>query len=446
MTVTLSTPSTTATLSYSSPEQPLPLHLYVAFLGIDWADRKHDIALRAAGSDDVELTVIEHTPEALDQWAAALQRRFNGPIAIAVELNRGPLINALMKYSCFTIFPVPPARLASYRSAFSSSGAKDDPADAELILDYLQKHTDQLRPFAPEDDETRKLRLFCENRRNLIELQIKLSNRLTSALKLYFPQVLAWLLCIRAPIACAFLKKWLTLEAFQRAKPATIRNFFHAHNSRSQERIDRIINERRIAVPLTTDAVVIEAASLDVMAMINQLKPLAEAIAELEAQINALFDKHPDAAIFKSFPGAGEALAPRLLVAMGTDRGRYSSPAEVQSFSGIAPVTIRSGRTTDRVRRRYACPTFMKQSFHEFAMHTLQRSDWARAYYDQLRARGAKHQAAVRALAYKWIRIIFACWRDRVPYDEAHYMQALRNAGSPLVSLCPSPCEEAVTN
>ena len=203
---------------------------FVALIGIDWADRKHDVALRAVGTDRVELDQIDHTPEALDAWATALRERFAGPVAVVVELTRGPLINALQKYEFITIFPLPPARLASYRGSVTSSGAKDDPTDAQLALDYLEKHGDNLRAWVPEEPRTRELSMLCESRRKFVALRTRLSNRLTSSLKLYFPQALEWLDDLTTPLACDFLLRWPTLEALQQAKPQTIRKFFYAHS------------------------------------------------------------------------------------------------------------------------------------------------------------------------------------------------------------------------
>jgi transposase len=136
---------------------------------------------------------------------------------------------------------------------------------------------------------------------------------------------------------------------------------------------------------------------------------------------------------FQSLPGAGAALAPRWVAFFGTDRERYHSAKEVACFSGIAPVRERSGKR-DWIHFRYACPKFLRQTFHEWASHSMGYSEWARAYYDQQRADGSGHHAAVRALAFKWIRILFRCWKDRKPYDEQTYLAALRRRGSPLVA------------
>jgi transposase IS116/IS110/IS902 family protein len=126
-------------------------------------------------------------------------------------------------------------------------------------------------------------------------------------------------------------------------------------------------------------------------------------------------------------------LAPRLLAALGSQRDRYASADEVQKYGGIAPVTETSGKKK-WVHFRWAASKFLRQSFHEWAGHTIGHSIWARAYYQRQRERGKEHHAAVRSLAFKWIRIVFRCWQDRVAYDEARYLKALAKRGSHLTS------------
>jgi hypothetical protein len=131
-------------------------------------------------------------------------------------------------------------------------------------------------------------------------------------------------------------------------------------------------------------------------------------------------------------------MAPRLLAVFGSQRDRYGSAEEVQVYSGIAPVLERSGKMK-WVHFRWACPKFLRQSFHEWAGHSIVKSAWARAYYQQSRSQGQDHHAAVRALAFKWIRILFRCWKDRVAYDEKKYLAALAKRGSPLSALLVVP-------
>jgi hypothetical protein len=168
------------------------------------------------------------------------------------------------------------------------------------------------------------------------------------------------------------------------------------------ERITQISN----AVPLTSDVAIIEPLSLSVQTYAEQMRLLIRAVQDFDRRIAELFAQHADHDLFDSFPGAGQVCAPRLAAAFGTDRSRWESAVEMQSHSGIAPVTERSGKSL-WIHHRLACPKFMKQTFHEFADQSIRFSKWARAYYDLLRDRGKDHHAALRALAYKWIRILF---------------------------------------
>jgi len=170
---------------------------------------------------------------------------------------------------------------------------------------------------------------------------------------------------------------------------------------------------------------------MKVRALVAQIPLLTAAIHEYDLKITVLFDEHDDSTLFGSFPGAGASLAPRLLAAFGRDRGRFEFAAEMQQLAGIAPVTEKSG-TGIWIHWRLACSKFLRQTFQEFAGCSIAQSEWARAEYDLLRKRGKSHHAALRALAFKWIRIIFRCWKDKTTYDEAKYCSALKLRRSPL--------------
>jgi transposase len=393
----------------------------VAYIGLDWADERHSVHLQSADGT-VEHLELEQKPAVLHEWVAQLQRRFGGgKMAVALEQRKGAVIHALLMYDCFVLYPINPKALARYREAFRTSGAKDDPVDSELLLDLVVRHRDKLRAWVPDTVESRTLQALCEQRRKLVNQRVALTNRLTSLLKQYFPQALEWVGDLASVQACDFLTQWPTLAALQRARPRTIRQFYRAHNCRKADVIEARLAAIASARPLTTDAAVIEPLSLSVIT----------AIQTFDDRIAQVFAAHADHHVFTSFPGAGDVCAPRLAAAFGTDRSRWDSAAELQAHSGIAPVTERSGKTR-WVHHRLACPKFVKQTFHEFADQSIRFSRWARAYYDQQRARGNDHHAALRALAYKWIRILFRCWHERRPYDEDTYIDALRRRGSPL--------------
>jgi transposase len=407
---------------------------FAAFVGIDWADRKHDVCLLPAGASQPEFSVLPHRPEAIAQWAEQLRQRFAGArIAVCLELAKGPLVYALQRYAFLILFPVNPTTLAKYRQTFHVSGAKDDPSDAQLALDLLMTHPERLTRLEPQSGPMRLLQQLVEQRRALVDDVRRLTNRITDALKQFFPQVLEWFQDKDTVVFCDFLTRWPTLKHAQRARQARLSAFFHEHNVRYPHIIDKRIQAIYAATALTSDAAVIEPNRLVVEALVQQLRVLLQAVARFDREIAQLAPTLPDYALFASFPGAGPVFAPRLLAALGEQRSRYASAAQVQQYTGIAPVTERSGNKS-WVHWRLRCPKFLRQTFVEWAALSIPHCYWAKAYYEQQRERGASHQAAVRALAFKWIRIVYRCWQDRTPYDEATYLNALKRRGSPLLN------------
>jgi transposase len=406
---------------------------FAAIIGLDWADAKHDICLQCAGTEQREFAILEHRPETIDAWACALRQRFMGqPIAVALELDKGPIVAALRQHDCFVLFPINPSTLAKYRETWTVSGAKDDPTDAELALELVSKHPERFKPLNPQSPAMRALEQLVEQRRTLVDDQTRITNRLGSALKNYFPQPLQWFNDKDTTIFCDFLTRWPTLKAVKLARRATLERFFREHHVRYPNVIEQRIQAIHDATPLTTDEGVIAPYSLLVQALVAQLRATLMAIKTFSQEIDKRAHAHPDFAIFDSFPAAGSVFAPRLLTAFGEQRERYADAAEVQKYSGIAPVTKRSGNM-HWVHWRWQCPTFLRQTFVEWAAQTIPHSFWARAFYQQQREKGNSHQAAVRALAFKWIRILFRCWQNKTPYDGSAYLSNLQQRGSPLI-------------
>jgi transposase len=331
------------------------------------------------------------------------------------------------------VYPIHPRAAAQFRAALYPSGAKDDPVDADLLLDLLAHHRAHLRPLRPDTEQTRLVQHLVEARRKLVNEKTRQVLRLTDKLKIYFPQVLDWFGKVDSPLVGDLLQRWPTLEDLQKARPATLRSFWTRHNCRSQEAMDERLKKIPQAVPAIRDAAVIQSAVEMTQTLVELIATLRQGISKIEGRIEQVSRAHPDFAIFDSFPGAGPALAPRLLAAFGSLRERYATAADMQKFSGIAPVLERSGKSV-WVHSRWACPRFLRQTFHEWAGHSIGFCDWARVYYERQIQAGKGHHAAVRALAFKWIRIAFRCWQDGVPYDDARYIASLRRRGSPLAA------------
>ncbi|MEI7538836.1 MAG: transposase [Comamonadaceae bacterium] len=406
---------------------------FAAFIAIDWGDEKHAVALRVAGQTQTEHTTLEQKPEALTEWIAGLRQRFAGAtVAIILEQKRGALLYALQPHEHLVLFPVNPQMSAKFRQAFYPSGAKDDPTDADLQLDILLQHRDRLTAWRPADVTTRQLSLLVQSRRRFVADQVRVTNRLRDALKSYFPQALELAgEDLTSPMACAFLQKWPALEALQQVKPAALRKFYYAHHSRSEELIAQRLQLQAQAQPLTTDPAIIAAQSLLVQSLAQELATLNPVLARYEKQIAKLFVAHTDHDLWDSFPGAGPALGPRLAVAWGTQRDRFPDPQAMPCFSGIAPVKEASGKQL-WIHVRWACPKFQRQTFHEMAKCSLTACAWALCYYQMQIERGKGRQAAIRALAFKWQRIMWRCWQDHTPYDDAKYVASLKRSASDL--------------
>lgn len=401
-----------------------PEPVWAAFVALDWGSQRHAWILQPATDGKREAGFVDNTPEAIAVWAAQLRQRFDGqPIAVALEQKRGSVVNLLLPYAHLMLFPVPASMSASYRKTFVPSGAKDDPSDAAWILDLLVRHRDRLRRLDADDPNTRLLLMLVEDRRQLVEDKISLTQRLQACLQQYFPQLPRWF-DVTTELVADLLQRWPDLQHLQRCHDGTLRAFFRRHHS-GEDRIRERMGAIRAAVPATDDPAALEAGAMKARHLTESIAALRAQIKRLERRRDELVAVHPDAPIFASFPGAGDATVPRLIAAFGTRRERYQSASEVECDGGIAPVYIRSGKIC-RVSMRRACQKFTRQTFHEFAGQTIPWCPWAKAFYQTHCHKPEQHHAAVRALAFKWIRILFRCWKDRKPYDEQLFLTSLR--------------------
>jgi transposase len=360
---------------------------FAALIGLDWGDAEHALALQDVASGKTETSTLAHSPETVLAWLQSLEKRFGSrPVAIALETSKGPLIHMFLNVPWLTVFPIHPATSTRIRKAFAPSGAKDDIPDAQVLLQLLVHYRDKLRPLLSEDVPTRRLAGLCEIRRKSVDQRTGLTNELRSVLKAYFPQALDLVgQRLDSPMALDLLQRWPDLISLKSARPATLKAFYHRHNVRRPEAIQERLELIRQAQALTTDEVIVAVAFRQVQRLIQQLQVLQEHIAEDEKLIQEAFRQHPEAALFRDLPGAGKTLAPRLLVAFGTDRSRYESASQLQRYCGVAPVKEKScGRIW--VHWRWNAPWFLRQTFIEWAGQTVLYSPGPRPITNSKRA------------------------------------------------------------
>lgn len=414
-----------------TPAAPAPAPI-TCWIGLDWADKKHCLAVRAPGQPP-QTHFVEQQPAALDEFILQLRAQHpQGRLGVCLEQSRGPVLYALLKYDFLALYPVNPRALADFRRAFAVSGAKDDPGDADLLAEMGQKHHERLRPLAVEDEATRQLRLLVEGRRTVVEDRTGLVNRLGAALKCYYPLALDLVgEDLACPMALEFLRRWPNLAKLQAAKPGVVRAFFYAHHSRSEEKIQERLAAIKKAVALTSDPALLGPLQLQAQGLGRQMAAVQKSVAAYDEQIRVVFAGHSEAWLFRELPGAGPVLAPRLAAAFGTMRSNFETAGDLLSLSGVAPVRKQSGQQ-QTVHFRYARPKFLHQSLVEFAKCSVGRCEWARLLYEEQRRTGQSKWGALRVLALKWVRILWRCWRDRVAYDETKYLRSLQKRGVKL--------------
>jgi transposase len=411
----------------------IPAAEFAAYVGLDWGDRKHALAWTTDTVKTAPQTgTLANSPEVLHAWLQELGQRFAGrPVALAVETSRGPLIHLFGAYPWLTIYPIHPATSARYRAAFKPSGAKDDLPDALLLLELVRDLRHKLRPLQLADDPTRQLAALVELRRDLVDRRTQALLQLVALLKSYFPQAAELVgQDLTSRLALAFLRRWPDPLALKAARSGTLKSFYYQHSVRSEALVTQRLALVQQLRPLTTDEVVLMPARLHLAALLEQLRTLAKHIDLVEQKSHTLFREHSEAYLFRELPGAGKALQPRLLVAFGEDRSLYPDPGSLQKYGGLAPVVERSGRQA-WVHWRWHAPRFLRQTFVEWAGQTVVYSAWAKEYYQHMKAKGKSHHVILRALAFKWIRILWKCWQTRTPYDEARYLKQLLARRSP---------------
>jgi len=408
---------------------------FAALIGLDWGDRQHALALREAGAATTETSTLDHSAENVRAWLKQIEQRFGGqPVALALETSQGPLIHLFFDVPWLTLYPIHPATSARIRKAFTPSGAKDDTPDAQVLLSLLVHHREHLRPLQPEDALTRRLQTLCQLRRKSVDQRTQISNQLRAALKGYYPQALELVgETLHSPLALDFLRRWPDLIELKAARPSTLKVFYHRHNLRRPEAVAGRLQRIKAAVALTTDETIVALGRREVARLIELVAVLQKHIHQDEELIREALAGHPEAELFRDLPGAGPMLAPRLLVAFGTDRSRYPNASAMQRYSGVAPVKEKSGGRV-WVHWRWNAPRFLRQTLIEWAGQTVMFCDWARAYYEQQKKRGKRHWAILRSLAFIWLRILWKCWQTRTPYHEATYLAALCRRGSKLIS------------
>jgi len=397
---------------------PFALPDALFFTGIDWAAETHAVCvLDAAGKIAAEF-VIEHSADGIARLIRRLARYGEaGEMPVAIERPDGRLVDLLLEAG-HPVVPVKPNAIKTWRDGEVLSGAKSDAGDAAVIAEYLRLRAHKLTVVTPYCDQTRALRTVVRTRGDLVEMRVAATNQLAALLDAHWPGAKAIFADVESPISLEFLTCYPTPAAAAHLGEKRMAAFCAKHSYSGRRTAAELLTRLRSAPAGALGEALTEAIRDTVLAAVAVLAALNASVKNLDRSTAAHLGEHPDSAIFTSLPRSGQVNAAQVLAEWGDARPAYEHPDSVAALAGVTPVTSQSGKHR-AVHFRWACNKRFRVAITTFADNSRHASPWAAKIYNDARASGKDHPHAVRVLARAWIRVIWRCWLDGVPYDPA---------------------------
>jgi transposase len=395
------------------------------FVGIDWAAATHAVCVLDETGRRVAAFTVEHSAAGLTDLTRRLARLGDpDTMPIGIERPDGRIVDVLLEAG-HPVVPVKPNAIKTWRDGEVLSGAKSDAGDAEVIAEYLRLRHHRLHLATPYSAETKALRTVVRTRGDLVDMRVAATNQLSALLDAHWPGAKAVFADVESPIALEFLTRFPTARHAQHLGAKRLTAFCAKHGYSGRRSGEQLLARLRDAPTGTLDETICEAVRDAVTALVTVLKALNTALKDIGRSVGAHLGEHPDAEIFTSLPRSGQINAAQMLAEWGDCRQAYAGPDSVAALAGVTPVTKESGKHR-AVHFRWACNKRFRVAITTFADNSRHASPWAARVYADARARGHDHPHAIRVLARAWIRVIWRCWSDRVPYDPARHGNAAR--------------------
>jgi len=389
------------------------------FVGVDWAEAHHDVHVE--GEDGKRLCGgrLPEGIEGIARFHELVGAHVENPddVVIGIETDRGLFVSALVATG-YQVFAVNPMSTSRYRDRHSTSGAKSDPGDAKVLADMVRTDRHNHRPVAGDSESVEALKVLARAHQSMIWSRRRQINALRSTLREFYPAALT---------AFDDLANTDALEVLKVAPTPTLGIGLSVSKIASalrrggrQRRIDGRAAEIQGALrspQLHGSTVVASAMGASVRSSVAVIATMSAEIANLAEELEAGFEKHPDAEVVRSLPGLGTILGARVLGEFGDDPNRYATPKCRKNYAGTSPITRASG-TKRVVLARYARNQRLADAIYLWAFASLSASPGARAFYDAHRAVGDTHHAALRALGNRLVGILHGCLANRSLYDE----------------------------
>jgi transposase len=390
------------------------------FVGDDWAEDHHDVEVMSEAGKVLARRRLPEGVAGIAELHALIGVHLGedeAEVVVGIETDRGPWVTALIAAG-YLVFPVNPLQASRYRERHGVSRAKSDAGDAHMLADMVRTDSRQLRPAAGDSPEAEGIKVLARTHKTLIWERTRATQRLRHQLREYFPAALEAFDDLDAPDTLELLGK--------AAEPARAARLTRAQVSAALKRARRRnIPDKATAIlaalrgqHLGQPEVLTAAYAATVRALLAVIATLNEQVKSLQGQVEEHFGRHPDAEIYRSQPGMGAVLGARVLAEFGDDPRRYRDGKARRNYAATSPVTRASGKKKV-VAARFVHNDRLVDALNAWAFSSLNASPGARAYYDELRARGIEHNDALRRLANRLVGILHGCLKTRTRYDEA---------------------------
>lgn len=405
-------------------------------VGIDWAESEHAACLLSSAGQVLRRLRIGHDVAGVDKLTATIGELEPAParVLVAIETAHGLLVSALLEAG-YTVYAINPKSVERYRTRTRVSRAKTDPADAELLARILLTDRERHRPLSLSSPEREEIRALARDDERAARDQRRLLNRLRQDLLAVFPQALEAFDELGSASCLSFLARWPSAAAAQALDEAELEAFFRERRHGWPARTARRVRAALEAPALRAPAQLAQAKAGSIRLACEQLLLIHRQRRAWERRLRELLEgerAHPDGEIYLSLPGLDTRLAARVLAEVGDGALAFAVPNELQCYAGSAPVTRRSGKQVT-IACRLACNRHLRQASMQWAFCSLTRSAWARDFYDVQRAAGKTHYKALRALANRWLELLWHLLHKRLLYDEATHQA---NRSKPEVTAC----------
>ncbi len=409
---------------------------FVLAVGIDWAEEFHLVALGRPGDGVFDVRRVEHSPKAVDALVEQIAALEPDPaeVRVVLESRHGLLVERLLDAG-YVVVPVNPDLVARRRGPAKK---KDDAEDARIACLLALDRFERLRPLIPHGELAGELRAIARDDERAARDERRLLNRLRQDLLSTFPAALEIAGAdLGAPVFLRLLERWPSVQALTGATREQLvehaRAGHHGWPERFADRVEAALaadhfQPRAYLVRAKADTIRLTAQQL--LAIGSQRRAWERRMGELllgaprrgrakQPREDERGQSFPGGEVYLSFPGLGDRLAARVAGEIGDHPEQFESPSSLQCYAGKAPVTRRSGKSEFVISCRLAYNRHLGNAVQQWAFCSLRSSGWAREFYDAKRATGKGHNAALRALANRWLELLWHCLRKGVLYDEA---------------------------